>query len=128
MMRRCQDFSTCADAAIACTATSASAADGGAVARERIGACTVTTVTSVGWRAGNSGSVIEYANGLWQVDYNIIAGIHNSRRDDRVRLCLIEMPKNCPQGDERGRAYEATNLRTHKSWSAINSEHFCGGA
>jgi hypothetical protein len=121
-------FALCALAAIACSATWASAANESAAARERIGACTVTTVTYVGWRAGESGSVIEYANGLWQVDYNIIAGIHNSRRGDRVRLCLAEIPKDCPHGDERGRTYEATNLRTRESWSAINSEHSCGGA
>ena len=88
----------------------------------------MTTVASVGWRAGDSGSAIEYANGMWQVDYNIIAGIHNSRKGDRVRLCLTEIPKGCPPGDKRGRTYEATNLRTHASWRAINSEHSCGGA
>ena len=103
-------------------------AAGDTAAHDRVGACSVTTVTHVGWRAGNSGSVIEYANGLWQVDYNFIVGIHSSRIGDRVELCLTEIPKNCPRGDERGRTYKATNFRTRKSWSAINSEHSCGGA
>ena len=114
--------------AVAGVATIASASADREAARERMGACTVTTVIFVGWRAGNTGSVIEYANGLWQVDYNLIAGIHNSRRGDGVRLCLTDTPKNCPKGDERGRTYKATNLRTRETWSGINSEHSCGGA
>jgi hypothetical protein len=99
-----------------------------AASRERIGACTLTTVTYVGWRAGDTGSVIEYADGSWQVDYNLIAGIHDSRRGDRVLLCLTEIPQGCPPGDDRGRTYKGTNLRTRDSWTAINSEHSCGGA
>jgi len=95
---------------------------------ETIGACTQTTVISVGPRAGDTGSVIEYANGLWQVDYNTIPAIHRSRSGDRVLLCLTEIPVGCPPGDDRGRTYKGTNLRTRESWSAIDSEHSCGGA
>lgn len=97
-------------------------------AGEHIGGCALTTVRSVGRRAGESGSVIEYENGRWQVDYNTIAGIHNSRIGDQVLLCLIEIPENCPPGDDRGRTYHGVNLRTHESWNAIDSEHSCGGA
>lgn len=96
--------------------------------REMLGACTQTTVISVGPRAGDTGSVIEYANGLWQVDYNTIPAIHRSRSGDRVLLCLTEIPVGCPPGDDRGRTYKGTNLRTRESWSAIDSEHSCGGA
>jgi hypothetical protein len=92
-------------------------------ASEHVVGCAVTTVRSVGPRAGDSGSVIEYENGQWQVDYNAIAGIHNSRIGDQVLLCLIEIPENCPPGDDRGRTYHAVNLRTHESWNAIDSEH-----
>lgn len=99
-----------------------------ATAQDSIGACTLTTVVHVGSRAGDSGSAIEYANGSWQVDYNIIAGIHSSRAGDRVLLCLTDIPVGCPPGDDRGRTYKGTNLRTHQSWSALDSEHSCGGA
>ena len=99
-----------------------------ATVQEPIGACTLTRVAHVGFRAGDGGSVIEYADGRWQIDYNFITGIHNSRRGDRVLLCLTEVPAGCPPGDERGRTYKGTNLRTLESWSAINSEHSCGGA
>jgi len=94
----------------------------------RVGDCTLSTVTYVGWRAGDSGIVIQYANDMWQVDYNTIPGIHASRAGDRVRLCLIELPLNCPAGDDRGRIYKGTNLRTGASWNAMDSQHSCGGA
>jgi hypothetical protein len=95
---------------------------------ERIGACTLTVVTDVGYRAGHTGSAIQYANGSSQIDYNEIAGIHRSRAGDRVLLCLTEVPTGCPPGDLRGRIHKATNLRTRESWAAMNSEHSCGGA
>jgi hypothetical protein len=96
-----------------------------------IGACTLTTVSYVGWRAEgipSSGSTIRYANGLWQVSYIEIAGIDHSRIGDSVRLCLTDVPQACPPGDGRGLTYKGTNLRTRESWSALNSEHSCGGA
>ncbi len=114
--------------AIACAANWARASAAYATVRESIGACTLTTVVYVGSRAGDSGSAIEYANGFWQVDYNIISGIHSSRRGDRVLLCLTEIPVGCPPGDDRGRTYKGTNLRTLESWSALDSEHSCDGA
>ncbi|MEZ5960517.1 MAG: hypothetical protein R3C30_08810 [Hyphomonadaceae bacterium] len=114
--------------AIACAATWAPPMDTYAVAQEPIGTCAQTSVISVGFRAGASGSAIEYANGRVQIDYNFIEGIHNSHRGDVVRLCLTDIPIGCPPGDDRGRTYKATNLRTRESWSAIDSEHSCGGA
>jgi hypothetical protein len=114
--------------ATVCAANLAPASAAYALAQEPIGACTLTTVLYVGYRAGDSGSVIEYANGLWQVDYNIIPGIRDSVRGDRVLLCLTDIPIDCPSGDDRGRTYKGTNLRPLESWSAINSEHSCGGA
>jgi hypothetical protein len=43
-------------------------------------------------------------------------------------LCLTGIPDECPPGDDRGKTYKATNLRTKKSWEAMDSEHMCGGA
>jgi hypothetical protein len=114
--------------AIVCAANLAPTFASYAAVREPVRACTLTRVAYVGYRAGDSGSVIEYANGLWQVDYNIIPGMQGSRRGDRVLLCLTDIPVGCPPGDDRGRTYKGTNLRTLESWSAINSEHSCGGA
>src|ERR1022692_2554021 len=73
-----------------------------------VGRCSDTTIERIGPRLVNqpgSGSGIVYANGGSQVSYDVIAAIHRSRRGDRVRLCLVSIPKNCPPGDDRGRVY-----------------------
>lgn len=41
---------------------------------------------------------------------------------------LIFVPKDCPPGDDRGRVYETTNLRTHEVWQTHDDPHMCGGA
>ena len=57
-----------------------------------------------------------------------VAAIEQSKKGDPVRMCLVSIPHPCPKGDDRGRVYKTTNLRTHKSWSLPDSEHMCGGA
>ena len=97
----------------------------------RIGQGTQTKVAEVTSRlegAPDSGSAIVYANGGVQVSYDRIRGIEKSRRGDRIKLCLIFVPSDCPPGDDRGRIYRATNLRTHAVWEAPDSAHSCGGA
>ncbi|MES1202451.1 MAG: hypothetical protein ABUS57_13495 [Pseudomonadota bacterium] len=96
-----------------------------------VGDCVETSVTSVGPRlegAPTSGSAVQYANGMSQVDYDAVPGIDHSKAGDAVRVCLVSVPENCPAGDDRGRVYAATNLRTNETWSAPDSEHSCGGA
>ncbi|MEQ1617010.1 MAG: hypothetical protein ABL883_01540 [Terricaulis sp.] len=63
-----------------------------------------------------------------QVEYDALPGVANSRVGDEVRVCLVSVPENCPPGDDRGRMYSGTNLRTGESWSAPDSQHMCGGA
>ena len=96
-----------------------------------IGECGTTKITRIGSRLDgmpDSGSAVSYANGGYQVSYDVIPGIRHSRRGDPVELCLIELPSDCPAGDDRGKVYRATNLRTHATWEAPDSEHSCGGA
>lgn len=96
-----------------------------------VGDCAETTVTLVGPRlegAPDSGSGIVYANGLTQVEYDVVPGIAHSQVGDAVRLCLVSVPENCPPGDDRGRVYAGTNLRTNETWQAPDSQHICGGA
>ena len=85
-----------------------------------IGACSETTIEDIGYRLGDpdSGSAISYANGGGQVSYDTIPEIHRSRVGDPVRLCLVSIPEDCPPGDDRGKVYSATNLRTGESWEA----------
>jgi hypothetical protein len=103
----------------------------------RIGQCTRTAISRIGQRLEDgstgrpipgSGSAVNFANGGYQVSYDEIPQINRSRRGDPVRMCLVSLPKNCPPGDDRGRVYRTTNLRTHQSWTLPDAEHMCGGA
>jgi hypothetical protein len=103
----------------------------------RVGACVVTTIESVETRlvdgatnqpVPGSGSAVRFANGGYQVSYETVPAIEESRKGDRVRMCFISKPLNCPKGDDRGKIYNSTNLHTQKSWRLPDSEHSCGGA
>jgi hypothetical protein len=76
----------------------------------------------------DSGDSVTYADGGYQVSYDSIAGLKGAKKGDAVKLCLTSLPQNCPKGDDRGKTYKATDLRTHKSWEEADSEHSCGGA
>jgi hypothetical protein len=95
-----------------------------------VGACSETTIADIGYRLGDpdTGSAISYANGGGQVSYDTIPEIHRSRIGDAVKLCLVSLPEDCPPGDDRGKIYSATNLRTGETWEAPDSQHSCGGA
>jgi hypothetical protein len=96
-----------------------------------VGQCSVTEIAEIGSRlegVADSGSAVSYKNGGVQVSYDELPGLRGSRVKDRVRLCLVSIPEDCPPGDDRGRVYRAKNLRTGKSWEAPDSQHMCGGA
>jgi hypothetical protein len=119
---------------LALIANPARAENGGALPT-RVGACVVTTIEAVETRLvdgstpiPNSGSAVRFSNGGYQVSYETVPAIEDSRKGDRVRMCFISTPLNCPPGDTRGKVYYTTNLRTRKSWKLPDSEHVCGGA
>src|SRR5262245_53018444 len=76
----------------------------------------------------SSGTSVFFKNGGTQVSYEKIEAIVNSKKGDHVLICLVFIPKNCPEGDTRGKIYTTTNLRTLASWTAQDSQHSCGGA
>ena len=102
-----------------------------------IGQCTNTTIKDVTSRLEDStthqwipgsGSAVDFANGGYQVFYDTVAAIIKSRPGDPVKMCLVSIPRGCPPGDNRGRMYKTTNLRTHGVWTLPDAEHRCGGA
>jgi hypothetical protein len=104
---------------------------------KRVGQCVKTTIKSIETRfvdsstnkpIPGSGSAVNFENGGYQVSYDTVPAIQHSKAGDAVRMCLVSIPSNCPKGDDRGRQYRTTNLRTHKSWTLRDSEHMCGGA
>ena len=103
----------------------------------QVGQCAQTTVARVETRLedgathqpmAGSGSAIEFANGGYQVSYDQVRAVDRSRQGDPVKICLVALPQDCPPGDDRGKMYKTTNLRTHQSWTLPDSEHSCGGA
>jgi hypothetical protein len=99
------------------------------------GTCVLTSIASIGTRledAGrpipSTGSAVTFANKGYQVSYSEEPPISRSRRGDPVYMCLMRGTKGCPPGDNRGRIYTTTNLRTMESWTLPDSEHGCGGA
>jgi hypothetical protein len=97
----------------------------------RVGECANTTIEDVGTRldgVADSGSAVSFTNGGGQVSYDMVPAVMQSRKGDPVRMCLVSIPQDCPKGDDRGRFYKTTNLRTHKSWRLPDSQHMCGGA
>jgi len=104
---------------------------------KRVGQCVITTIKDVTTRLedgqthqplAGSGSAVDFANGGYQVSYDQVPEVDESRAGDKVKMCLVSIPEDCPPGDTRGRVYRTTNLRTHKSWTLPDAEHMCGGA
>jgi hypothetical protein len=99
-----------------------------------LGSCYVTNVSAIGGRlegdtvTGESGSQVEFRNGVLQVSYETVPAIIHSRVGDKVTMCVVELPSDCPPGDFRGVVYRTRNWRTKESWRLPNAEHNCGGA
>ena len=103
----------------------------------KLGACVRTTIKRVSQRLEdgqthrtipNSGSAVVLANGIYGVSYDQVAAVNGSKAGDPVYACLVKLPRNCPPGDNRGKLYTTTNLRTEESWTLPDAEHMCGGA
>jgi len=108
-----------------------------AAAQSVPGQCVQTMITALGHRLEDgrtgraipgSGSTVTFSNKVGLVGYEELPQIARARVGDRAMLCLVALPTGCPPGDNRGRTYTATDLRTHESWTLSDSEHSCGGA
>ena len=98
-----------------------------------IGACVDTTIAEISgvYRSpapNKDGAIVGYANGVAGVSFRQEPEIERSKVGDPIRLCLVEIEKDCGRDDPRGRIYAATNLRTGGHWRLGNSMHACGGA
>ena len=103
-----------------------------------VGECVTTRIEKISDRFGapigdsprpdGMGSAVVFANGGYQVSYEWETALTRSRVGDKVRMCLVSIPQDCPPGDDRGRRYTTTNLRTGEAWTLPDSQHMCGGA
>ena len=92
-----------------------------------VGDCVNTTIETIG-PAHRTGIFVNFANGGLGVSYDPVPPVSQSRVGDPVRMCLESIPQGCPIGDNRGRTYHVTNLRTNQSWTLPDASHECGGA
>jgi len=105
-----------------------------------IGHCVTTSFLDISDRFGepltpelsadgfDSGSSASFRNGGWVVSYSKEPVLLASRIGDKTTMCLVSIPKGCPPGDDRGRTYRITNLRTGLSGILADAQHMCGGA
>ena len=97
----------------------------------KVGQCVITKVSEIGARLEgipDSGTSITFSNGISLVSYDAVPQAVASKPGDKVRMCLKSLPQDCPPGDERGKMYSVTNLRTKKKFTLPDSQHQCGGA
>jgi len=104
----------------------------------KVGECADTTITSITDRFGadltpgrskkDTGTIVRFSNSGVQVSLAKERAVVRSQIFDKVNMCLVDIPKDCPAGDERGRLYKTTNLRTGESWNLRNDVKSCGGA
>jgi uncharacterized protein len=103
-----------------------------------VGQCSVTHIKTLTTRLGDDplatappegGSAATFVNSGSAVSYDRDAGLAASMVGDPVVLCLMSIPRDCPEGDLRGRVYYGVNLRFQNAWWVLpDAEHLCGGA
>jgi hypothetical protein len=96
-----------------------------------IAECSRTFVIEIGPRledTANSGTSVETANKILGISYDQVKEVTDAQVGDPVIQCLMALPQDCPPGDDRGKFYTTTDLRTLESWTLPDSEHSCGGA
>ena len=94
----------------------------------KVGQCVRSRITVISTRLDRtpgSGSAVNYANGAFQVGYDTVPAIENSRPGDVVLICLVGREQNCPKGYHPASTYTTTNLRTQDSWTLGDSSHGC---
>lgn len=103
----------------------------------QVGQCADTFIQRTGTRlvegaAGTpipgSGTGVKLTNGIYLVSYDEISQLRIAQAGDKVKLCLLHIPENCPPGDNRGRIYSLLNYRTNGYVEMPDSQHKCGGA
>ena len=102
-----------------------------------IGQCALTHITALTTRLGDdpletaspeAGSLARFSNDGAGVSYEREPGLASSKVGDPVVMCLISIPRDCPEGDDRGRVYYGVDLTIKGTWALPDSQHMCGGA
>lgn len=73
----------------------------------------------------NSGSAIEFRDGLYLVGFDRVPAVHRSKIGDRVQICLVAEERNCARGLEPTRTYRVANTRTRDRFTMSDSTKSC---
>ncbi len=102
---------------------------------KRPGPCLWTEVTRVGTRLtvhgeplAGSGTSITFSTGLSLVEYHEVPEAEILRPRDRVRICVVSRPRDCPPGDRRGSIFRVTDPERGTTFEMPDAQHMCGGA
>jgi uncharacterized protein len=104
---------------------------------QSIGQCGLTHLKTLTTRLGDdpldtaspdAGSAATFTNGGTAVSYDREPGLASSKVGDLAVMCLMSIPRDCPEGDDRGKVYYGLDLAAKGSWALPDSEHLCGGA
>jgi uncharacterized protein len=100
------------------------------------GQCMETRITEVTTRFGapldyndaEEGTAVSFSDDIGQVSYGREEALTQAKAGDRVVLCLMSIPRDCPKGDVRGRLYLGYDADAKTQWILPDSQHLCGGA
>ncbi len=100
------------------------------------GQCMQTRIATITTRFGDpidydnadQGTAVTFRGDLSQVSYDREEALAAAKVGDRVVLCLMNIPHDCPKGDERGRLYLGYDVDARVQWVLPDSQHLCGGA
>lgn len=100
----------------------------GECVKTRIKAITTRFGEPITYENADAGTSVEYENGGRVVSYDRNAGFYDAQAGQPVVFCLMTIPHDCPDGDDRGRTYYSLNLATKGEWLLSDTQHMCGGA
>ncbi len=100
------------------------------------GHCLFTRIQDVTTRFGepatyentDAGTNVHFANGLYVVAYDRPWQLSEVKAGQRAVVCLMDIPHDCPTGDDRGRMFYTFDPETGTQWVMPDSQHMCGGA
>lgn len=98
--------------------------------------CRETTITAIRARLQDkdgcpdldSGVTIQFKSGVVLVGYEKPLTMEHQQPGDRVQVCLVAVPHDCPPGDDRGKTYRVFDYASKEAYVMIDSDHMCGGA
>ncbi|MCA9201196.1 MAG: hypothetical protein KDA87_26830, partial [Planctomycetales bacterium] len=99
------------------------------------GECVITRIQEITTRFGEpvdysneaAGTAISFENGSFQISYRR-EEFYGIEPGHRTVICLMTIPRDCPDGDERGREFYTLDLDINRQWIVSDSQHSCGGA